>query len=41
MFAGAKSSTLMADEKDIQGFAAFLEKYKAALAVEKAAIASL
>ena len=41
VFAGAKSSTLMADEKDIQGFAAFLEKYKAALAVEKAAIASL
>ena len=39
VFAGAASSTLMADEKDIAGFAAFLEAYKKALPVEKAAIA--
>ena len=41
VFAGAKSTTLMADEADIQGFAAFLERYKKGLPVEKAAIACL
>ena len=38
VFAGAKSVTLKADEKDISGFAAFLEAYKKALPVEIAAI---
>ena len=38
IFAAAKSMSLMADEKDIAGFNAFLEKYQKALAVEKTAI---
>ena len=38
VFAGAKASTLMADEKDIAGFDAFLARYKKALPLEKAAI---
>ena len=37
VFAGAKSSTLMADESDVDGFNAFLAAYKKALPVEKAA----
>ncbi|MDO4492966.1 MAG: FGGY-family carbohydrate kinase [Clostridia bacterium] len=41
VFADAVSSTLTADEKDIAGFAAFLETYKKALAVETAAIAAI
>ena len=41
VFAGAKSSTLMADEADIAGFAAFLEQYRKALPVEKAAIETM
>ncbi len=38
VFAGAKASTLMAEEKDIVGFDRFLRRYKAALPVEKKAI---
>ena len=38
VFAGAKSSTLMAEEADIEGFNAFLAKYKKALPVERAAV---
>ncbi|MBQ7518849.1 MAG: ATPase, partial [Clostridia bacterium] len=41
VFAEAKSSTLMAEEKDIEGFNAFLARYKKALPVEKAAIEHL
>ena len=41
VFAEAKSSTLMAEEKDIAGFNAFLARYKKALPVEKAAIEHL
>ena len=37
VFAGAKSSTLMADKSDVDGFNAFLAAYKKALPVEKAA----
>ena len=37
VFAGAKSSTLMAEEADIAGFSAFLERYKKALPMEKKA----
>ncbi len=37
VFAGAKSSTLMADERDIAGFSAFLDCYRKALAVERKA----
>ena len=38
VFADAKSSTLMADEDDIQGFQTFLTRYQKALDMEKAAI---
>lgn len=38
VFANAQSSTLMADQADIDGFAAFLERYQKALPMEKAAI---
>ena len=38
VFAGAKASTLRADESDIAGFNVFLARYKKALAVERAAI---
>ena len=38
VFASAKSSTLMADKSDIEGFNAFLARYKKALPMEKAAI---
>jgi len=41
VFASAKSSTLMADEADIQGFQTFLARYQKALPMEKAAIEAL
>jgi sugar (pentulose or hexulose) kinase len=41
VFASAKIETLMADKADIEGFGAFLEDYKKALAVEKAAVESV
>ena len=41
VFADAVSSTLTADVRDIAGFAAFLERYKNSLPVEKAAIAHM
>jgi len=41
VFASAKSSTLMATEADIAGFNAFLNTYKKAFPVEKAAIETL
>jgi len=41
VFAGAVSTTLTAEEGDIQGFQEFLARYRKALDVEKAAIACL
>ena len=41
VFASAKIETLMADKADIEGFSAFLEDYKKALAVDKAAVDSV
>lgn len=38
VFSGAKSSTLKADEKEVQGFNAFLKDYVNCLSVEKEAI---
>ena len=38
VFAGAKSSTLMADARDIEGFDRFLARYRAALPMEEKAI---
>ena len=40
-FAAAKASTLMADEADAAGFNRFLERYKAALPVERCAVESM
>ena len=37
VFADAKSMTLMADEKDVEGFNSFLSRYKKALPMEKCA----
>lgn len=41
VFAGAKSSTLMADEADKAGFEAFLARYVKALPVERAAVETM
>ncbi len=41
VFAGAPSETIMAEAEDVQGFAKFLESYKAGLEMEKAAIRTL
>ena len=41
VFADAKSSTLMADEQDIAGFANFLKQYQKSLPVEQAAIKTM
>ena len=41
VFAHAKSLTLLADQADIDGFAVFLSRYKAALDVERTAIRTL
>ena len=37
VFAGAVTHTLMAEEKDVEGFSSFLKRYKKALPVERAA----
>ena len=37
VFAGARSTTLMAEDQDVEGFNRFLERYRRALPVEKAA----
>ena len=41
VFVNAKSSTIMADKADIDGFAAFLATYQRALPMEKAAIEAM
>ncbi|MCQ2512496.1 MAG: ATPase [Lachnospiraceae bacterium] len=41
VFAGAPSETIMAEEDDVKGFAQFLEGYKNALEMERAAIKTL
>lgn len=41
VFAGAAATTLMADQADIDGFNAFLERYKQAFPMEKAAVEGL
>ena len=38
VFSSASASTLMADTADVEGFNAFLTRYKAAIAVEKTAV---
>jgi sugar (pentulose or hexulose) kinase len=41
VFAGSKAVTIMAEEKDVEGFNRFLARYQKALPLEKAAIAAL
>ena len=41
VFAGARSATLMAEESEIDGFNRFLERYRNALPVERAAVETL
>ena len=41
VFAGAPSSTILADEKDQKGFAQFLEIYRKGLAIERAAVENI
>lgn len=41
VFSGKKSKTFPPDQKDVDGFMAFMERYKAGLPIEKAAVESL
>lgn len=41
VFADAKSTTIEPDPEDVKGFQVFIERYKAGLAVERAAVESL
>jgi sugar (pentulose or hexulose) kinase len=41
VFAGQKGSTITPDPKDVTGFAAFMERYKKGLGIEKAAVSGL
>ena len=41
VFAGAKVVSLTADQSDIAGFEAFLERYRRALPVERAAVETM
>jgi len=41
VFAGDKSKTIAPDQRDVDGFAAFMERYKAGLAIERAAVDAL
>lgn len=38
VFAGQKSTSVLADDSDVQGFDAFMKKYKACIPVERAAV---
>ena len=41
VFAGEKSSTIVPDQRDVDGFAAFMERYKKGLVIERAAVDGL
>jgi len=41
VFANVRSSTLVPDSADVEGFRRFIQRYRAALAVERAAVESL
>jgi sugar (pentulose or hexulose) kinase len=41
VFAGDNSTTIAPDPRDVAGFAAFMERYEAGLAIEKAAVQAL
>jgi sugar (pentulose or hexulose) kinase len=41
VFAGQKAVTLAPDPRDVDGFAAFMERYKRGLPIERAAVEAL
>jgi sugar (pentulose or hexulose) kinase len=41
VFAGDNSTTIAPDQRDVAGFTAFMERYEAGLAIEKAAVQAL
>jgi sugar (pentulose or hexulose) kinase len=41
VFARERSTTIAPDQRDVDGFAAFMERYKDGLAIEKAAVYAL
>jgi len=41
VFVNSKSTTIAPDPEDVKGFQVFIERYKAGLAIEKAAVESL
>jgi sugar (pentulose or hexulose) kinase len=41
VFAGANSTTIAPDERDVHGFVAFMERYKEGIAIEQAAVHAL
>ena len=41
VFAGEKSKTIAPDQKDVEGFKAFMERYKKGLVIERAAVDGL
>jgi sugar (pentulose or hexulose) kinase len=41
VFAGDKSTTIAPDQRDVAGFTAFMERYKAGLAIERTAVDAL
>jgi hypothetical protein len=41
VFAGDNSTTIAPDQGDVDGFTAFMERYKAGIAIERAAVHAL
>ena len=41
VFAGVNSTTIAPDQRDVHGFAAFMERYKEGLAIERTAVDAL
>ncbi len=41
VFAGQQATTLAPDPRDVEGFAAFMERYKQGLAIERTAVEAL
>jgi sugar (pentulose or hexulose) kinase len=41
VFAGVNSTTIAPDQRDVDGFAAFMERYKAGLPIERTAVNTL
>jgi hypothetical protein len=41
VFAGVKGSTIAPDKVDVEGFAAFMERYEKGLVIERAAVDAL